>query len=60
MPEFVSVKTENGLIATVSKEFAEAAGLKPLDPEKYPAVDSNDKPLAQRADEHAASTPKEK
>jgi hypothetical protein len=45
MPDFVRIRAENGYNVTVSKEFAEANGLEPLDPEKHPAVDGNGRPL---------------
>lgn len=45
MTKFVRVKLENGALATVSDVVAKAAELKPLDPEKYPAVDRKGRPL---------------
>jgi hypothetical protein len=45
MPDFVRIRAENGYNVTVSKEFAEANGLEPLDPEEFPAVDSVGRPL---------------
>jgi hypothetical protein len=45
MTKFVRVKLENGALASVSAVVAEAAELKPLDPEEHPAVDRKGRPL---------------
>lgn len=49
MPDFVRIRAENGYNVTVSKEFAEANGLEPLDPDKFPAVDTVGRPLKEEA-----------
>lgn len=64
MPEFVRIRAENGYNVTVSKEFAEANGLEPLDSEKHPALDTSGRPLPEEpatptAEKKAAAAEKE-